>query len=62
MAIGYFIGFFIPLILINIVYLLLWIVRPDLLYKDIKMFIEERKVKRLGPFDLIGRIFFIPVL
>ena len=60
MGIGYFIGFVIPLILINILYLLTWIIRPDLLYKDIKLFIEDRKTKRLGPLDFINRFFFIP--
>lgn len=43
MGIGYIIGFVIPLILINILYLLMLIVRPDLLYKDIKLLLKIEK-------------------
>jgi hypothetical protein len=60
MLLGYFFFFVIPIIFINILFLLTWIVRPDFLYKDIKLFIDDRIKMRLGFFDFIDRFFFIP--
>jgi fatty acid desaturase len=59
-AISFSFCYFVPLILINILYLLVWVVRLDCLYRDIKLFIEDKKTMRLGVFDFIDRIFFIP--
>jgi fatty acid desaturase len=59
-AISFSFFYFVPLILINILYILVWVVRPDCLYRDIKLFIEDKKTMRLGFFDFIDRFFFIP--
>lgn len=61
MMLGYFIFYVIPLILINILFLLMWVIRPDILYADIKLFFNDKKLVRLGLIDFIDRLFFIPV-
>lgn len=59
-AISFSIFYFVPLIIINLIYLFVWIVRPDYLYNDIKLFIKDKKTMGLGFFDILDRFFFIP--